>query len=162
MARVNEDYANRREGRNSDLIAAGIRPGSKAYDDAMQLIERGRNDAMNQAMLAAGQEAQRDFGMDTEARRNAIAEMLAQRQTPLNEVSALMSGSQVSNPFAVPGVAQNAQIAPAPVYAAARDAADYQADLYNARAAGQGALMSGLFGLGGAAFGSPWFGSRLP
>lgn len=155
MARVNEDTAGQREQRNSELIAAGIRPGTKAYDDAQNLISRQYNDARNQAMLASGQEAQRDFGMDTQRRKDAIAEILAGRQTPLNEINALMSGSQVSNPFAIPGAAQNSNIAPAPLFGAAT--AQYGADMnnYNAGAAGNANMMSGLFSLGGAALGAP-------
>lgn len=148
MSRVNEDYGRSTDQANSDLVAAGIRPGSKAYDDKMHLIERGRNDARQQAMIAGGAEAQRDFGMDTQRRKDSIAELLAQRQTPLNEVTALMSGSQVSNPFAVPGAAQNSQIAPAPVYNAALQAGQYGTDVYNAGVGQSNAMMSGLFGLG--------------
>ena len=155
MARVNEDTAGQREQRNSELIAAGIRPGTKAYDDAQNLISRQYNDARQQAMLASGQEAQRDFGMDTQRRKDAIAELLMGRQTPLNEINALMSGSQVSNPFAVPGAAQNANVAPAPLFGAAQ--AQYGADMnqYNAGAMGNANMMSGLFSLGGAALGAP-------
>lgn len=161
MSRVNEDTANQREQRNADLIAAGIRPGTKAYDDAQNLISRQYNDARNQAMLASGQEAQRDFGMDTQRRKDAIAEILAGRQTPLNEINALMSGSQVTNPFAIPGAAQNANIAPAPMFGAAQ--AQYGADMnaYNAGQAGNANMMGGLFSLGGAAMGSPWFGKAI-
>jgi hypothetical protein len=161
MSRVNEDTANQREQRNSDLIAAGIRPGTKAYDDAQNLISRQYNDARQQAILAAGQEGQRDFSMDTQRRKDAIAEILAGRQTPLNEINALMSGSQVSNPFAVPGAAQNANISPAPMFGAAQ--AQYGADMnsYNANQAANSAMMGGLFSLGGAAMGSPWLGKMF-
>lgn len=161
MSRVNEDTANQREQRNSDLIAAGIRPGTKAYDDAQNLISRQYNDARQQAILAAGQEGQRDFSMDTQRRKDAIAEILAGRQTPLNEINALMSGSQVSNPFAVPGAAQNANISPAPIFGATQ--AQYGADMnaYNANQASNSAMMGGLFSLGGAALGSPWLGSAI-
>lgn len=155
MSRVNEDTTGQRDQRNSELIAAGIRPGTKAYDDAQNLISRQYNDARQQAMLASGQEAQRDFGMDTQRRKDAIAELLMGRQTPLNEINALMSGSQVSNPFAVPGAAQNANVAPAPLFGAAQ--AQYGADMnqYNAGQAQNAAMMGGLFSLGGAALGAP-------
>lgn len=155
MSRVNEDYGRQTDQANSDLVAAGIRPGTKAYDDRMALIDRGRNDARQQAIIAGGSEAQRDFGMDTQARKDAIAEMLARRQTPLNEVTALMSGSQVSNPFAVPGAAQNTNIAPPPLYNAALQKGQYETDAYNSGVGSQNALMSGLFSLGGAAMMSP-------
>ena len=155
MSRVNEDTTGQRDQRNSDLIAAGIRPGTKAYDDAQNQISRQYNDARQQAILASGQEGQRDFTMDTQRRKDAIAEILAGRQTPLNEINALMSGSQVSNPFAVPGAAQNSNIAPAPLFGAAQ--AQYGADMnqYNAGAAQNNAMMGGLFSLGGAALGAP-------
>lgn len=151
MSRVNEDIQRQIEQKNSDMIAAGIRPGTQAYDNAMAQIERGRTDARNQALLSAGSEAQRDYQMDADRRRTALSEMLAGRQTPLNEINALLSGSQVSNPFAVPNAAQNTQIAPAPHFAATQ--AQYQGDLnaYNAQQAGMGNMMSGLFGLGSAA-----------
>lgn len=151
MSRVNEDYGRTTDKANSELIAAGIRPGTKAYDDRMALIERGRNDARQQAILAGGAEAQRDFGMDTQARKDYIAEILASRGVPLNEITALMSGSQVSNPFAVPGAAQNTNIAPPPIFGAANQAAQYGTDVYNAGAASSGNTMSGLFSLGAAA-----------
>lgn len=157
MSRVNEDYGKQTDQANSDLVAAGIRPGSKAYDDRMALIDRGRNDARQQAIIAGGSEAQRDFTMDTQSRKDAIAELLAQRQTPLNEVTALMSGSQVSNPFAVPGAAQNTNIAPAPIFGAAQAQYGANADAYNAQQQGNSGLMSGLFSLGAAGIKAyPW------
>lgn len=154
MSRVNEDYGRTTDKANSELIAAGIRPGTKAYDDRMALIERGRNDARQQAILAGGAEAQRDFGMDTQARKDYIAEILASRGVPLNEITALMSGSQVSNPFAVPGAAQNTNIAPPPIFGAATAQGQADMNAYNAQAAQSGGLMSGLFGLGSAGIGA--------
>lgn len=148
MSRVNEDTGIRRDNLNSDLVAAGIRPGSKAYDDQMRLVDRAYNDAQNQAFLVSGQEMTRDFQTDTQRRKDAIAEYLSQRQTPLNEVAALLSGSQVQNPFAVPGYAQNANVAPAPTFAAANALANYNTDVYNAEAMQNAQLMQGLFGLG--------------
>ncbi len=151
MGRANEDYSKASDQSNSNLIAAGIRPGSKAYADQQQMIERSHNDARQQAEVAGGNAASQAYGMDSDRRKQAITEILAQRQTPLNEISALMSGSQVSNPFSMPGYAQNAQVAPAPTFAATNAAGQYGTDVYNAEAAQAGNLQSGLFGLGGAA-----------
>jgi hypothetical protein len=150
MGRVNEDVDRKKGLVHSQLLAQGIPPGSKAYDDAMALEERNRTDARTQAYLASGQEMSRDFQTDTQRRRDAMAEMLAERQTPLNEITALMSGSQVSNPFSMPGYAQNANVQPAPIFGATQATGNWNADLYNARAAQAGNLQSGLFGLGGA------------
>ena len=151
MSRVNEDTDRKKGLLNSELIAQGIPAGSKAYQDAMALEERNRTDARTQAFLAAGQEASRDFQMDSARRREALGELLTERQTPINEITALMSGSQVSNPFSIPGYAQNAQVAPAPLFGATQAQGDWAADLYNAKAAQAGNLQAGLFGLGGAA-----------
>lgn len=151
MARINED-ADRQQGLlRSDLIARGIPAGSKAYDDAMALEARKRTDASNQAYLASGQEMTRDFQTDSQRRRDALAEMLTERQTPINEITALMSGSQVSNPFSMPGYAQNANVSATPLFAAQNAISDYNTDLYNAQAAGAAGKQSGLIGLGGTA-----------
>lgn len=155
MTRINEGTTASKDQKNSDLIAAGIRPGTKAYQDAMFGIDRGFNDARQQAMIASGAEGQRDFGMDTQSRKDAIAEILARRQTPLNEINALISGSQVSNPFAVPGAAQNTGIQPAPLYNAANQTGQYQTDVWNQQQANSNGMMGGLFSLGSSALMSP-------
>jgi hypothetical protein len=150
MGRANEDYLKKQDELRSTLIAQGLPIGSKGYGDQMHLLQRGQNDAAQQAVLAGYQQGTTEFGLDTQARRNALGEYLQQRQTPLNEITALMSGSQVQNPFAIPQYAQNAQVAPAPLFGATQQLGNYNADLYNAQAAQKGAMQSGLFGLGGA------------
>jgi len=159
MGRANEDYGLQTDQANSDLVAAGIRPGTKAYADRMQMIERSRNDARTQAEVAGGNAASQAFNTDTQRRKDAIAEILAQRQTPLNEINALMSGSQVSNPFAMPGAAQNSNIQPAPIFGATQAQAGATQGAYNAGVGSNNALMSGLFSLGGAAIGGPMGGA---
>ncbi len=154
MSRVNEDYGRSTEQANSDLIAAGIRPGSTAYDDRMQLLQRGLNDARQQAEGSATGQIQAAYGMDTQRRKDAIAEMLAQRQVPLNEITALTSGSQVSNPFAIPSYAQNTSIAPPPIFAATQAGAQDAMDRYNAASASADAFNSGMFSLGASGMGA--------
>ena len=154
MGRVNEDYGRATDQASSSLIAAGIRPGSVAYNDKIQLLQRGLNDAKQQAEGSATSQVQAAQNMDTQRRKDAIAEYLSQRQVPLNEITALTSGSQVSNPFAVPGYAQNTSIAPPPIFDAAQLQAQDSMDRYNARAASADATQSGLFGLGGSAMGA--------
>lgn len=151
MGRINEDYGNTTDSTNSSLIAAGIRPGTKAYDDRMNLLQRGRNDAYQQAEVAGGNAASQAFNMDTQRRKDTIAEILAQRQTPLNEINALMSGSQVSNPFAVPGAAQGTNISPAPLFGATQATNAANMNAYNANQAQSANTMNGLFSLGSAA-----------
>lgn len=156
MGRADEDYDKRTDQSRSDLIAAGIRPGSKAYGDAQQMIERSRNDAYNQAEISGGNAASQAYGMDADRRRQSITEMLAKRSVPLNEINSLVSGSQVSNPFSAPGYQQN--MAPAPTYQAYSDQQGFNTDLYNVRAKQADNFNSGLFSLAGSgvqAFGRP-------
>lgn len=153
MSRVNEDVDRQKETSNSNLLAAGIPTGSKAYQDAQALNERTRTDARNQALLASGQEMSRDFQTDSARRRDALGEMLTERQTPLNEITALMSGNQINNPFSMPGYSQNNQVSAAPLFAAQNAAADYNTDLYNVKAAQAGNMQQGLFGLANTALG---------
>lgn len=155
MSRSDTDLDNQESNTRAKLIAAGIPVTSEAFGKEMDRIDRARNDARNTAELAAGQEAQRTFGMDSDARKAAIAELLAQRQTPLNEITALMSGSQVSNPFSMPGYAQNTNVAAAPVFAGAQAQGQADMNVYNQQVAGRNSMMSGLFGLGSTAMMMP-------
>lgn len=151
VSRSNEDIDNQESRARSQMIAAGIPMGSEAYSKETTRFDRSRNDARNQAELAAGQESSRTFGMDADRRRSALAEMLTQRQTPLNEITALMNGGQVTNPFTTPGYAQNTNVAAAPVFAGAQAQGQYDMNAYNAQV-GQA---NGLLGAGarlGAAF----------
>lgn len=161
LGRVNEDYGRDKDQLNSDLVAAGLRPGTKAYDDRMALLDRGLTDARNQAYLSSGQEMSREFGidaqrfgmdaqrfgMDNQLRAQSLAELLTERQTPLNEISRLLGGSEVTNPFVMPGYSPT-QASGTPYMQAAQLGSNYASDLYNAQAAQAGGVNSGLFGLG--------------
>jgi hypothetical protein len=85
-------------------------------------------------------------------RGQANQEMLTERNQPINEITALMSGGQVSQPNF--GNTPQSQVAGTDLAGLTMDAyrygplAQYQAEQQN-----RGAMMSGLFGLGGAALG---------
>ena len=117
----------------------------------MNLINRQQNDAQQQAIINAGNQTQQAYGMDMQSRQQGLAEELAKRQIPLNEITALMSGSQVSNPFQIPSYAQSANVQAAPIYNAAMQAGQYGTDVYNANQARQSSQTAGLVGLGGTA-----------
>lgn len=144
MARPKEDYARAQDQKQSDLIAAGIRPHTKAYADQMQLLQRGLNDANTQAGVNAGALTSQAYQMDADRRKQSITEQLAQRQTPSTK-SRPMSGSQVSNPFSTPGYAQNAQVGAAPVFAATQATGKWGRDNYNAQAKQADNMQGGLF-----------------
>lgn len=122
---------------NTQLFNQGVRPGSDAYTQAMKDFSTNRQRAYDQSYLDSyntGQQA-----------------ALTQRQEPLNEISALLSGSQVSQPtFAntpSPGVA------PTDVIGAVGQSLGQQNVGYQGQLATNMGINSGLFGLGSAALG---------
>jgi hypothetical protein len=82
--RLDPRLAKEQESLRTQLIAQGIRPGTAAYESQMGQFTQGKNDAYNQLMLTG--------------RQQAYNEALSSRNQPINEISALMSGSQVSQP----------------------------------------------------------------
>lgn len=74
----------RREGLENKLYNQGVRPGTEAWQRAMTEVGQQENDAYNQLML--------------QGRGQAVQEALTARNQPINEITALMSGGQVSQP----------------------------------------------------------------
>ena len=107
-----------------------------------------------QAQQQAASQASVIFQQQSDLRRQQIAEYLAMRQTPLNEISAALSQTQVQNPFSMPGYSQNSNIAPPPIFAAAQAQESANMDRYNAAQQAAASKMSGLTSLGGAAIGA--------
>jgi hypothetical protein len=117
----------------ANMANSGIQEGSQAYDNAYRNFSQSKNDAYNSLYLHGDAQAN--------------SESLAQRNQPINEISALMSGSQVATPnFAaspttsvagtdVAGITQNSYLD-----------ANQQAQQ---AVAGNNATMGGLFGLAG-------------
>lgn len=131
---------------DQQMANRGISLGSDAYTRAQKDFDQGRNDAYNSMFL--------------NSRSMANQEAIAQRNQPLNEISALMSGSQVSSPNFV-GVPQvgvaNTDVAG--IYDRA-----YQNNLnaWNMQNNNNNAMMGGIFGLAGtAARFIPWSDRRL-
>lgn len=150
MSRTDKRLGQANEQQKSDLIAAGIRPGTEAYRRAMEEQGQNRNDAMMQAELAGGQEAERAFGMDTSNRKNYIAEQLTARQQPLNEINALNSGAQQANPFAGQGYQAGAQVQPDDYQGAYNMLNQYNQNVYNQKQGQRNALLGGAAQLGSA------------
>jgi len=93
------------------------------------------------------------FATGLDARRQNISEALLNRQTPLNEVNAFRTGSQVSMPqFQAYG--QQANVPGSNYNNAVNQQSQYDIAGYNADLAGRNALTSGLFGLGAAYLGA--------
>ena len=109
----------------------GLQPGSDGYSAAMQNEGTLKNQSYAQSYQGAAQQAQ-----------NAL---MQQYNEPLNALSALQSGSQVSQP----GVGQTANAPQTSV--AGTNIAGLVEQNYQQQLAQSNASMGGLFGLGGAA-----------
>lgn len=138
LSRLEPQFARDEESIRQRLANQGIAVGSEAYSREMDQFNRARTDARQQAILAANQ-----------MRPQALQESLAIRNQPLNELNALLSSQQVNVPQFQGAPATSIQ--PAPIYNAVRDLYQSNLNAYNADAAQQGQMMSGLFGLGGSA-----------
>lgn len=129
----------------------GIQQGSEAWKNAQDDIGRQENDAYSQAALQGIQTGQ-------QARQQGIQEQQYFNSRDLNNLNALRSGSQVTNPQF--GSYAQQQTTSGPDYMGAAQAGyGAQMDQYNAQQASSGGLMKGLFSLGGAALGGPMGGA---
>lgn len=124
------------------LAAQGIGMGSGAYSDAMNTYNRSVNDARLAADIQAGNAMVQDIA----ARQQQISEMLMPRQQGINEVAALMSGSQVQSPQFVN--TPQPSVAPADIMGATYGSYQGNLNAANQAQSGQNAMMGGLFGLG--------------
>jgi len=126
---------------NANLWNSGI---GQNYGLAQSLAQ-GQNATQNQDFnqgLQAGQ-----FG--NTAQQQAWAQALQQRDLPLNEIGALMSGSQIQNPQFPPYTGANVQ--PAPIMQGAQLAGQQAQNIYNQGVAQNNNMTSGLFAIGSAA-----------
>lgn len=164
--------AQRREALESQLANMGLTRGSAAWEsemrrladqetrDSLQVFDSARAEAALMGSLAAQRQAMQvqAGGFNQQLRQQEIAEMLAERGQPLNELNALLTGQQVSTPQ-MPTF-NTAARAETPQYLQAANM-QYQAglDAYNAQQASFNNVMGGLAGLGGAALGAGGWGA---
>lgn len=83
-SRLDPMLAQRREAEETRLANQGIMAGSTAFDRAMANLNQGENDAYNQLLL--------------QGRGQASQELLTEDNQRINQISALLSGGQVSQP----------------------------------------------------------------
>ena len=128
---------------DAKLANQGIVQGSEAYNNAMRTFGENKNDAYNQANLSA---------LSTRGDTFNLANSL--RNQPLNELNALRTGSQVTNPT-FGSYANQATTAGPDMLGATQ--ATFNSDLagVNANNAGVANTFNGLMNLGGAAMMAP-------
>ena len=160
MKRLEPSLARQRTSTETNLINQGLRPGTEAYDNAIRLLGEQETDARTQAVLQGLNldigANQQGFGQQLEAGKfgntavqQALAQAIQQRQMPLNEITALMSGSQIQNPQF--GAYSGATVQAAPIFAGAQAQGAFDQNTYNQQVAGANAETAGLYSLGGAA-----------
>jgi len=164
MQRLEPSLARQRTSTETQLINQGLRPGTEAYNNAIQLLGQQETDARTQAIV---QGLNLDIGANAQgfnqavqsgqfgntAQQQALAEAIQQRQMPLNEITALMSGSQIQNPQF--GAYTGATVQAAPLFAATQAQGAFDMNTYNQQVAQQNAQTKGMYSLGGAALGAP-------
>lgn len=136
-SRLDPRFAAAREAERTRLLNSGIREGSAAWDAAMGRVGQDENDAYNQLML--------------QGRGQAFQEALAGRNQPINELTALLSGSQVS----MPNFVGTPQVGVGGVDYTGLVNQKYQSELASHQSA-----LGGLFGLGSALVGALPFSDR--
>ncbi|MEH2700538.1 tail fiber domain-containing protein [Rhizobium leguminosarum bv. viciae] len=128
----------RKKSTEAELLNKGVRPGTEAYRRATEAVDQQTNDAYNQLLLSG--------------RGQSVQEALAERNQPINEISALMGGGQVQSPSFVntptPGVNGT-------------DVAGITNNAYNQNMQAYQSKMSGLLGLGTALGGWVFSDARL-
>lgn len=171
----------------SRLGEQGFVPGTPAYQQAMGEFQRNKDlsyaDARDRATTQgfnvgnqwfqndlSGRNLQREqtsdansvadrlYSQNVNSRQRSLAEMLTKRQTPLNEMSALRSGTQVQNPNVSPTFS-TPNLQGTDLLGAANQNYQNQMGAYNAQVGSDNSLMGMLGSLGGMALGGPFGGA---
>jgi len=137
--RLDPQWNTREAAQKTQLANQGLLPGSEAYATAMRDFNQGRNDAYSQARLSAINTAPTTMQLAT-----------ALRNQPLNELNALRTGSQVTNP-SFQQAPQQQTTAGANYNGAVSAQGQYDQGLYNAQVGAQNAQNQALGTLGSAA-----------
>lgn len=123
----------------STLANKGIREDSPAWNAEMSRMTNAHTDQMNQLALTG--------------RGQAFSEAMATRNQPINEITALLAGSQVSNPAQMSGAMPQASVAGVDYTGLVNQ--KYQADVsnYQNKLGGMGGLFGSVLGAAGQAGG---------
>ena len=160
MARLQPQIEQQQAAMAQQLANQGITPGSEAYNNAMRTQGQQQNDLLTQAALqglnldmsanAQGyNQALQGGQFGNTALQQSLAQQTALRNQPINEVTALMSGSQIQNPQFQAYSGSN--VAAAPIFQGVQAQNQAAMDLYGIKQGAANANMQGLASLGGAA-----------
>jgi hypothetical protein len=159
MARLQPQIEQQTKATAQTLANQGITPGSEAYNNAMREQQQGQNDLLSQAALqgigldmSANQQGYGqavgagEFG--NTAANQYLSQQLGLYNQPLNQITALMSGSQIQAPQ-FQQYTGGGQIGAAPVAQAATNQGNYDTAAYNAKMSALGGLYQGIGNIAG-------------
>lgn len=126
--RILPQQADARAALDRQLVNRGIRPGTDAYNREMTRMDQANTDQLNQLALTG--------------RSQAFQEAAYQRSNPINEISALLSGSQVTQPGQTFTGTPQTQVGGVDYSGLVQQNYQNELNQYNSQ-------MGGLFGLGG-------------
>lgn len=167
LARLEPQFRQDEAAMQNKLLSAGLEVGSPVYNSELHRLQQGQNDARQQAVLAGGTEESRQVGLnaalqgqgfsqglqgaqfDNATRQQMLSELLLRRNTPLNEMNSLRTGSQVAMPNFQGYYTNNA--AAAPMFDAAQAQGNYDMAAAQNSQSGFNSMVGGLATLGSAA-----------
>lgn len=139
-ARLDPQWQTSEAQHDTQLRNQGVMPGSEAYTNAMRTFNNAKNDAYSQARLNA---------IGTQPQTYQLANAL--RTQPLNELNALRTGSQVTNPTFNSNVPQQGTTTGANLANAASQQGVFDQGIYNAGVGATNSANAGMYSLGGTA-----------
>lgn len=146
FSRLNPQLERDRTSLETNLVNQGFQRGTEAFNNAMDQYGRQSNDARLAVTAQGGDEQSRMFNMANANRSERLKEMLALRNQPINEITALLSGSQVSLPS---GPNYNAPtVGNTPIGDYMYNSAALQQQNYQQQMQQRNAMMGGIMGLG--------------
>lgn len=142
LARLNPQIQQNNAALTQQLANQGISQGSEAWGNAMRQNSQANNDLYSQAALQG-------IGLDTQAHQSGLQEALGLYNQPLNQITALMSGSQIQTPQFQQY--SGANIGAAPIANATAQQGQFAQNLYGQQMAGYNSLLQGIGNIGAAA-----------
>lgn len=163
MSRLNPELDRQQQQLDTQLRNQGLPVGSDAYNTQMTQFGQNRNDLETQA---AAQGVSADMAANNQGYNQALqggqfantaqqqseTQQLQQRELPLNEITGLMSGSQIQSPTFQPYTGSN--IAPPPVFQGAQAQGQAAQNIYNQQVASSNANTQGMYNIGAAGLGA--------
>lgn len=147
MRRLQPQFDRDQSALENKLQNQGITQGSEAWKNAQDDFGRTKNDAYSQAALQG-------ISLGQQGRQQGIQEQQYFGSRDLNQLNALRTGAQVTNPT-FSNAPQQGQVAGPDLLGATNSQYNAAIQGVNAQNAGAGSFMGGLFQLGGAAL--PYF-----